>query len=145
MAPKPPTHSAPSPPTASYVTGSTAICNAWQNRYFAGFNVVINVCGLGTTCTDPTVASVSTRKCAALILNTNTCSNINNNVAPLVNVGFYLESPGIPYSTGGGCSISQGNMWNGYRLRDNRNYAIVVYDSNSQPIACGILDWKWVY
>jgi len=145
VAPTPTTNSAPSPPTASYITGSIAICKVRQNGYFAGFNVVINVCGIGTTCTDATVASVSTRKCAALILNTNTCSNISNNAATLVNVGFYLESPGIPYSTWGGCSISQGNMWNGYRLRDNRNYAIVVYDSNSQPIACGILDWKWVY
>jgi len=96
--------------------------------------VVINVCGLGTTCTDATVASVSTRKCAALILNTNPCSNINNNVAPLANVGFSLESSGIPYLNFGGCSISQGNMWNGYRLRDNRNYAIVAYDSNSQYV-----------
>jgi hypothetical protein len=145
VAPMPPTNSAPSPPTASYATGSIAICKVRQNGYFAGFKVVINVCGIGTTCTDATVASVSTRKCAALILNTNTCSNINNNVATLVNVGFNLESSGIPYSNLGGCSISKGNMWNGYRLRDNQNYAIVVYDSNSQPIACGILDLTWVY
>lgn len=146
VAPKPPTNIAPSPPTASVVYGTIAICKVRQNGYFAGFSVLMNVWGLGMNCSDATVASASSKKCAAQILNANTCLNINDAVGPHVNSGFYLESSVITYTTFGGSSSNYPRyMWNGYRLRDNRNYAIVMYDSNSQPIACGTLDWTWFY
>lgn len=148
VAPRPPVPSPVAPPAIptayNNVFGSIKVCKVRQNGSFSGFKIQLAVCGLGTTCNNA-VTVPNGKVCGVRILDTTTCFNINS--AP--NRGAYGYDSSwavVTYTTDLiGCSNSASNMWNGYKLRDNRSYAIVIYDSNGVAIACGTLHWTWEY